>query len=894
MAKKTAFNNFTSISESVKDKLPPQNIEAEQSVLGSLMLDKKAIVRIADIINVGDFYRSAHNSIYQAMVELYEKGEPIDLLSLANRLEENKQITEIGGVSYLTALVNTVPTAANVVHYAKIVQRKKTLRDLIDASYYINQLGYQEKEDVESIVDQAEQKVFSIAKQSLRSQEFVPIKATLEEAFERIDRLHRGDGALRGVPTGYHALDNYLAGLQKSDLIIIASRPSLGKTTLALDIARNIGIKNKIPVGIFSIEMAKEQLIDRILCAEADVDLWRLRTGRLSGEGPGNDFERIQQAMDVLSEAPIFIDDAASPTLMQMRTMARRLQAEHGLGLIVVDYLQMIQPSNNYDSSVQQVTEISRGLKTLARELDIPVLALSQLSRAVESRSPSIPRLSDLRESGCLAADTLITDFESGQRLTIKSLAQRKIQKAIKIYALDGNYQAKPHFMTKAFYSGKKMIYQLKTRSGRKIKASANHPFFKLNGWTSLDELKIGDTVALPRRLSIKKPTNPLSKDELKLLAHLIGDGCILPHQPFHYTSADKENIKIVKKAAHKLFGIKARLVRQKNWYHLYLPSPYHLTHDKHHPITNWFRKLGIDLVRSYKKKIPDNVFKCDNNKTALFLKHLWSTDGNLSWKRIKDRKPAASIYYASSSSDLAEQVQHLLLRLGIQSSNRVAKSSKKYRDMHHIHIEGSENQLKFLKIIGVIGQKEKIIKSFIKALEDIIPNPNTDIIPKEVWHTIIQPIKERFEMSWRLFSLKLNMAYCGSSLFNSGLSRQRMMRVYNVLPDKKIYDLANSDIFWDKIISIKKIGIQDVYDATVDGAHNFVANDILVHNSIEQDSDVVLFIYREDKDRPQTDRKNIADIIIAKHRNGPIGKVELYFNESQVSFKNLEKRFEE
>lgn len=411
MARQKTTDNYSAASGSVKDKLPPQNIEAEQSVLGSLMLDKKAIIKVADILNPPDFYRRIHTNVYQAMLDLYEKGEPIDLLSLSNRLKETKQIEEIGGLGYLTTLVNTVPTAANVVHYAKIVQRKKTLRNLIEASHYISELGYQEREDIESVVDEAEQKVFSIAKQSLRSQEFVPLKATLEEAFERIDRLHRGDGALRGIPTGFNDLDNYLAGLQKSDLIILASRPSLGKTTLALDMARNVGIKNKIPVGIFSIEMAKEQLIDRMLCAEADVDLWRLRTGRLSGDGSENDFTRIQEAMDVLAEAPIFIDDAASPTMMQIRTMARRLQAEHGLGLIIIDYLQMIQPSNNYDSSVQQVTEISRGLKTLARELNIPVIALSQLSRAVENRSPAIPRLSDLRESGSIEQDSDVVLF---------------------------------------------------------------------------------------------------------------------------------------------------------------------------------------------------------------------------------------------------------------------------------------------------------------------------------------------------------------------------------------------------------------------------------------------------------------------------------------------------
>jgi replicative DNA helicase len=402
--------NPSPTNKQLEERLPPQNIEAEQSVLGCLMLDKEAIIRVADILKPGDFYRRTHNNIYQAMLELYEKGEPIDLLSLTNRLEEKGQLEEIGGNSYLTSLVNSVPTAAHVITYAKIVQHKKTLRDLIEAAYQINQLAYQETENVENLVDIAEQKIFSIAQKSL-TQQFLPIKDTLEGTFDRIDKLHRGDGSLRGIPTGFPDLDNYLAGFQRSDLIILASRPSLGKTSLALDLARHIAIKANLPVGLFSLEMAKEQVVDRLLCAQAEVDLWRMRTGRLSSEGTDNDFTRIQQALDELSTAPIFINDEPSPNIIQIRTMARRLHAEHNLGLIVIDYLQMIQASNPSDSEVQQISEISRSLKALARELNLPVLALSQLSRAVEARSPAIPKLSDLRASGGLEQDADVVLF---------------------------------------------------------------------------------------------------------------------------------------------------------------------------------------------------------------------------------------------------------------------------------------------------------------------------------------------------------------------------------------------------------------------------------------------------------------------------------------------------
>ncbi|HCX27914.1 MAG TPA: replicative DNA helicase [Candidatus Portnoybacteria bacterium] len=392
------------------DKLPPQNIDAEQSLLGSLMLDKNAVIRVADVLKTGDFYRQAHNIIFDAMLDLYKKGEPIDLLSLNGRLEDRKQLEETGGPVYLTELVNRVPTAAHVAHYAKIVHHKKVLRDLIEAAEHITRLGFNEDTDIENILDEAEQSVFRISQKSL-SQEFLPVKNALEEAFERIDKLHKGGGALRGVATGFNDLDNILGGLQKSDLVILAARPSLGKTSMAMDIARHVALKEKVPVGIFSLEMSKHDIVDRFLASEANVDLWKLRTGRLSDEGVDNDFVRIQEAMSVLSEAPIFIDDAPSPTVLQMRTMGRRLQSEHGLGLIVVDYLQLIQPTNPSDSMVHQVTEISRSLKTLARELECPVLALSQLSRAVESRPDQRPRLADLRESGSIEQDADVVMF---------------------------------------------------------------------------------------------------------------------------------------------------------------------------------------------------------------------------------------------------------------------------------------------------------------------------------------------------------------------------------------------------------------------------------------------------------------------------------------------------
>ena len=398
------------MANNIQEKLPPQNIEAEKSLLGCLMLDKNAIIKVGDFLRPKDFYRQNHQQIYQVVLELFEKDEPVDLLAVSSRLKEKGLLEEINGNSYLTELINTVPTATHILSYAKIVQRKRILRDLIETSQEINIMGYNEQEDIDVLLDRAEQRIFSIAQKSL-TQRFFPIKEGLEEAFERIDKLSRHEGGLRGLPTSFTDLDNILAGLQKSDLIILASRPSLGKSSLAVNIAANIAINEKVPVGIFSLEMSKDQVIDRLIASLANVDLWRLRTGRLSSEGEENDFTRIQQAMGVLSEAPIFIDDAASSNVLQMRAMARRLQAEHGLGLIIIDYLQLMEPRNPMATLVQQVSETSRSLKGLARELNVPVLALSQLSRAVEHRTPQIPRLADLRESGSLEQDSDVVLF---------------------------------------------------------------------------------------------------------------------------------------------------------------------------------------------------------------------------------------------------------------------------------------------------------------------------------------------------------------------------------------------------------------------------------------------------------------------------------------------------
>lgn len=394
------------------EKIPPQSLEAEQMLLSCLLIDKDAIIKVVDILMAVDFYKDSHQHIYETILELFNSQEPIDIITLANRLEEKKQLTAIGGRAYLAQLSNVATTAANVTHYANLIQKKATLRRLQQASGSIMDISFDEERDIEDVLDEAEKQIFSVSRKFLKNS-FLSIDNLLNDAFERIDELHKRNGALRGIPTGFHDLDNLLAGLQRSDLIILAARPSVGKTSLALDIARQTAVKSKEGVGIFSLEMGKEQLVDRMLCAQANINLWKMRTGNLSDRDGNNDFARISEAMGELSEAPIYIDDSPSLSVMEIRAKCRRLKMERGLGLIVIDYLQLMEGRGKYsDNRVQEISEISRGLKGVARELDIPVLALAQLSRAAEQQTgASIPKLSHLRDSGSIEQDADVVMF---------------------------------------------------------------------------------------------------------------------------------------------------------------------------------------------------------------------------------------------------------------------------------------------------------------------------------------------------------------------------------------------------------------------------------------------------------------------------------------------------
>ena len=390
----------------VNPKVPPHDDTAEQSVLGAILIDKDAMVDVAEFLRPEHFYKDSHAKIFAAMLSLYEAHEPVDVITLTAELKKAGELKDVGGASYLSDLLNVVPTAAHAERYGRIILEHATKRKLIEAAAKLNELAFNEEGSAQKILDHAEQELFAISQDSTR-RDFLPIKDALASSFDRLDELHKRAGGLRGVATGFSDLDFKLAGLQDSNLIILAARPGTGKTAMILNIAQYVAVHDKVPVGIFSLEMSQEELVDRLLVAQADIDAWKLKTGKLTDD----DFTRLSEAMGELAEAPIFIDDTAGASILEMRTKARRLQVEHGVKLIIVDYLQLADPGRRFDNRVQEVSVISQGLKNLARELKLPVLACSQLSRAVEARGTRVPELSDLRESGSIEQDADVVIF---------------------------------------------------------------------------------------------------------------------------------------------------------------------------------------------------------------------------------------------------------------------------------------------------------------------------------------------------------------------------------------------------------------------------------------------------------------------------------------------------
>jgi replicative DNA helicase len=863
------------------DKLAPQAVEAEQSVLGSILIDPDAVLKVADFLRPVDFYRQQHADIYEAMLGLHGQREPIDLVTLGDELARRDRLEPVGGPAYLASLMNAVPTAVHVEQYGRIVERKAVLRNLIAAAGRIAAVGYEEANDAEVAIDRAEGILFEIS-QHRTAGGFESLATLLGQAYDRLEYLHEHRGQILGIPSGLSQLDTLLGGFQPSDLIIVAARPSVGKTSLALNIAQHAAVREAKKVGVFSLEMSKEQLALRLLSAESGINPRPLQSGFVDE----TDWSKIAQVMNDMHAAPMWIDDSPVLTVMELRTKARRLEAEQrGLDLVIVDYLQLMQGSLNQKEAnrVQEVSEISRGLKQLARELKVPVIALSQLSRGVEQRGTQEPRLSDLRESGCLTADTRVLRADSGAEVSLGTLLESG-ERNIPVWSVDERMRLVRRSMSHVFPSGTKQVYRLKLASGRVVRATANHPFLALDGWRSLGELNVGDRIATPRRLPQSSAVREWPTAKVVLLAHLIGDGCVAPRQPIHYTSADPDNLRAVEEAAAH-FGVRPRRVPQRSWTHVYLPAPHRLTHGRRNPIAAWLGDLGLYGRRSFEKFIPAGVFALPDHQIALFLRHLWATDGS-----VTTRDRSVRIYYATTSQRLARDVQQLLLRLDLRSRVRTTRKGE-HRPAFTVAITGVDDQRRFLEVVGVHGARAAACEHARTQLRDVHANTNTDTLPIDVWRAVRHALRES-PMTSRQFQAAVGMAYNGTAIYRHAPSRPKLMRIATALQDPSLARLATSDLFWDRVTSIEADGVEPVYDATVLGTHNFIADGIVVHNSIEQDADVVIFLYREGEQNAESEVE-LLKAKVAKHRNGPIGEVPLQFRKSNTRFYTMTKEVE-
>ena len=990
------------------DRTPPQDMAAEQSVLGSMLISKDAISEVTERVRGTDFYRPSHETIHDAIIDLYGRSEPVDMVTVAAELQRRGELQKVGGAPYLHTLSANVPIAANAGYYAEIVREKSVLRRLVDAGTKIVQIGYAGEGEVDDIVDQAQAEVFKLAEKR-SGEDYAPLSDIMDGVLDEIEAIGNRESGIYGVPTGFADLDELTNGLHKGQMIIVAARPAMGKalaldtplptptgwttmadvavgdllydaegrptrvvaatdvmtgrpcfevefsdgsrivadaehqwlttalatgrrgvvttvelaadvgavhviampdgsevkvadveavdsvpvrcvqvdnddhlylagrsmipthnSTLALDFCRAASIHNNLTSVFFSLEMTRSEITMRLLSAEAKVPLNHIRNGAMGDD----DWTKLARKMGEVSSAPVFIDDSPNMTMMEIRAKARRLKQKHDLQLIVIDYLQLMSSGKKVESRQLEVSEFSRQIKLLAKELEVPIIALSQLNRGSEQRADKRPAMSDLRESGCLTAETRLLRADTNAEISLGELMETGATD-IPVWALDERLKLVPRTLTHAFPSGTKATYRVTLSSGRTVEATGNHPFLTYDGWVPLAELTVGSRVGSVRHVPPPLQITPRDPDEIVLLAHLLGDGSFVKRQPLRYASIDEANLAVVAEAAHRRFGITA--VRDDypaaRVTTLRLPAPFRLARGRRNPIAAWLDEDGLFGRRSHEKFVPDWVFGLPKDQVGLFLRHLWATDGCV---HLDEKRRMGRVYYASTSRRLADDVARLLARYNVFT--RIKRSRKAgYRDGWQVHVVGAENQLRFLDEIGVHGARGEQVTRLAAALRDVRPNTNLDTVPQEVWGRVRQELAER-QMTHREFATAMGTSFGGSTMWKHAPSRERLAKVAGVLGDADLEVLATNDVYWDAIASVEPLGEQAVYDATVLGVHNFVANGIALHNSIEQDADMVILLHREDAYEKESTRPGEADLLVVKHRNGPTRDITVAF----------------
>jgi replicative DNA helicase len=865
-------------------RVPPHDLDAERAVIGAMLVSETAVAAVAERLAAEDFYSEVHRIIYGAMMRLYSRGEPIDQLTLTNELRSVNEFERIGGRPYVFQIVESVPTAANAGRYADIVRGKALLRAIIDVGSRITEDAFREPEDVSEALDSAEQLVYGVSNRTLR-EHLAPVSELAPGALEMIQRLYEQEGEVTGVETGFEDLDRLTTGFHKSDLIILAARPAMGKTAMALNAIWHASGEKKMPVAIFSLEMSKEQLVQRLISQTTRIPAQALRSGNVKAE----DWPKLVRGVAEVSRAPIWIDDTAGVTLMEIRAKVRRLASQLNvaggmpLSLVVVDYLQlMIGQGNRAENRQQEIAEISRGLKVLARDLDVPVLAVAQLSRAVETRHDKRPLLSDLRD--CVTGDTPVL-LADGCHMPVRELVGTRPQ----VLAMSPAGKIVEAESDRVWSVGRRPVFAVRLASGREVRATAKHRLFGADGWIRVSELRTGDRLAIAR--GTPEPENALAWPEarLALLGHLIGDGSYLSGQPLRYCTASEENSRLVAQAASEEFGVTVnRHAGRGNWHQLVLSG----NGNRWHPegVNLWLRELGIFGQRSHEKRIPGPVFCLDDESIAVLLEHLWATDGTI-FARKPGTRGSSTICFSTNSRGLARDVAALLLRLGIVTRIReVAQGG--HRPMFTASISGARDQTLFLERVGAFGPRRNGAEKLTRLLATKRAGTNVDTLPTEFFEKIKASMAAR-GVSHRAMSLARGTSYGGSSRFRFAPSRALMTEYAGLLDDETLLADAESDLFWDRVVEVVPAGEEEVYDLTVPGPASWLADGIVSHNSgaIEQDADMVMFLYRDEYYNSESDDKGIAEVIVGKHRNGPTGKIQLAWMEQYTKFASLARR---
>jgi replicative DNA helicase len=842
--------------------VPPHSVEAEQSLLGGLLLDAVAWDNVADAVTREDFYRPDHQLVFDAIATLAGEDKPCDVVTVSQELERTGKLENAGGLAYLSSIARDTPSAANVRAYADIVRERSLLRQLVRAGTDIATAVFNnEGESARDLVDRAEQRVFEIAEGSFRRREgAVSVRTLLPAVIDQIDEWHNNPDKLRGLPTGFADFDKITGGLRPGDLVLVAGRPSMGKTTLAVNMAEYAAVHpgTRASVAIFTMEMPSEQVITRMLSSIGGVPLNSLRSGKISDE----DWVRITSATSQLSEAKIFVDETPALNPTELRARARRVKREHGLSLIVVDYLQLMQVPGTKENRATEIAEISRGLKALAKELQVPVIALSQLNRAVEQREHKKPVMSDLRE--CVTGETLVC-LTNGRRVPIVDLVGTEPE----VWAVDDRQKLTPVRSDKVWKVGRRAVFKVQLASGRSIRATAEHRLLGASGWATVSTLKVGQQLALARRLP--EPMQPKRWPDhwVVLLAHLIGDGSYPVHQPLRYTTASGENAAAVRGAA-EMFGCRVTCNQgEGDWHQLVISG----NGNRWSPIGvgKWLKDLGIFGQRSHQKQLPAGVFSLPNGQLALFLQHLWATDGSITVRKSTQRGGHA-VSFSTCSRHLADDVGALLLRLGIASRIHTVKVGY-YRPVYLVCVN-SESQQAFLQQVGAFGPRREAAELLAEALS-----------ASRASTTVALPMEAVAAGRAQMVAQVSRSAVAGSRAGAHAQDSGHGARSHPPALEQE----SSSDLLWDRIIAIDPDGEEDVFDLTVPGPACWLADGIASHNSgsLEQDADMILLIYREEVYDRNTTKKGIAEIDLVKHRNGEIGTFLLTFQGQYTRFAN-------